>query len=50
MIDYPAIPANVQHSTWLGSARAASGGRNEARAERPGADIASLSFSWVIFY
>ena len=36
MLYYPAISANVQHSTWLGSARAASSGRNEARAERPG--------------
>ena len=33
---YLAIPANVQHSTWLGEAWAASSGRNEARVERPG--------------
>jgi len=30
-------PGKCAHSTWLGEARAASSGRNTARAERPGA-------------
>ena len=29
-------PSECAHSTWLGEARAASSGRNTARAERPG--------------
>ena len=37
---YPAIPANVQHSTWLGLSSAASCGCNEADDKRLGALIA----------
>ena len=44
MFYYPAIPVNVQHSTWLGLALAAPSGRNAARVKRPGEGNAGVSF------
>ena len=36
MIYYPVIPANVQHSTWLGEPASAASGGSRAAGERPG--------------
>ena len=47
---YPAIPVNVQHSTWLARSRAASSGRRKARGQRPGADSAEHPCGVLFWY
>jgi len=57
MFYYPAVPANVQHRIWLGSARAASvgpkpaaaSGGSRAAGERQGADPADTQRVFIYY-